>query len=169
MLRSPEDSLAPEIVSGWGGVFRIFGPTPSGEGVIELFIQRYGAALDNKVANVNINVPCDDPHALADLVGLSGVHGASSTQEQLEAVNRYYKDSLSHQDWPQCYRELFDEIEAVRLLPVFMHPTAEVLLGEHGVVDGSDSSALLVSVTRSMPFRPGAARAATSPCKTARI
>ena len=140
VLRSPEDSLAPEIVSRLGeGSFGIFGPTPSGEGVIELFIQRYGAALDNKVANVNINVPCDDPHALADLVGLSGVHGASSTQEQLEAVKRYYKDSLSHPDWPQCYRELFNEIEAVRLLPVFMHPMAEVLLGEHGVVDGSDS------------------------------
>ena len=79
-------------------------------------------------------MPCDDPHALADLVGLSGIHGASSTQEQLEAVKRYYKDSLSHPDWPQCYRELFDEIEAVRLLPCSCTPCPR-----HGVVDGSDS------------------------------
>jgi hypothetical protein len=140
VLRSPEDSLAPEIVSRLGeGSFGIFGPTPSGEGVIELFIQRYGAAHDNKVANVNINVPCDDPNALAARVGLSGVHGVSSDPEQLEAVKRYYKQSLSHPDWPQCYRELFDAIEAVRLLPVFMHPMAELVIGEHGVVDGSDS------------------------------
>ena len=140
VLRSPEDSLAPEIVSRLGeGSFGIFGPTPSGEGVIELFIQRYGAAHDNKVANVNINVPCDDPNALAARVGLSGVHGVSSDPEQLEAVKRYYKQSLAHPDWPQCYRELFDAIEAVRLLPVFMHPMAELVIGEHGVVDGSDS------------------------------
>ena len=140
VLRSPEDSLAPEIVSRLGeGSFGIFGPTPTGEGVIEVFIQRYGAAFDNKVVNVNINVPSDDPNALSDLVGLSGVHGVSSNPEQLEAVKRYYKQSLAHPDWPQCYRELFDAIEAVRLLPVFMHPMSEVVLGENGVVQGSDS------------------------------
>ena len=140
VLRSPEDSLAPEIVSRLGeGSFGIIGPTANGEGVIELFIQRYGAAHDNKVANVNINVPCDDPTALAAFVGLSGVHGVSSNPEQLEAVKRYYKQSLAHPDWPQCYRELFDAIEAVRLLPVSMHPMSELVLGEHGVVDGSDS------------------------------
>lgn len=82
---------------------------------------------------------CDDPTALVALVGLSGVHRVSSNPEQLEAVKRYYKQSLAHPNWPQCYRELFDEIEAVRLVPVSMHPMSELVLGEHGIVDGSDS------------------------------
>ena len=140
VLRSPEDSLAPEIVSRLGeGSFGNVGPTASGKGVVELFIQRYGSAHDNKVANVNINVPCEDPNAFADQVGLSGVHWVTNNSEHLEAVKRYYRESLTHQDWPQCYRDLFDDIEAVRLLPVSMHPMSEVMLAEHGVVDGSDS------------------------------
>ena len=144
VLRSPEESLAPEIVSKLGeGSFGIFGPTANGEGVLELFVQRYGAAHDNKVANVNISVPFEDPKAFAALVGLSGVHGITSKPEHVDAVKRYYKESLAHEDWPQCYRELFDDIEAVRLLPVHMHPMSEVALGELGVVEGSDSLCLV--------------------------
>ncbi len=140
VLRNPEDSLAPEVVSRLGeGSFGIFGPTATGKGVVELFIQRYGAAHHNKVANVNINVPCEDPQALAAHLGLSGVRGVTRQPEHLDAVKRYHKESLAHHDWPHCYVEIFDHVEAVRLLPVSMHPMSEVMLGEHGVVNGSDT------------------------------
>ena len=40
----------------------------------------------------------------------------------VEKVKAYCLDQLSHEAWPQNHRDAFNAIEAIRILPIFMHP-----------------------------------------------
>ena len=56
---------------------------------------------------------------LAAELGLSGIHGITREPSQVARVVAFCKKKLAHEDWNE-YRSMFDGVEAIRFLPIYM-------------------------------------------------
>lgn len=136
-VKSPEQFWDEDIVHRLGeGTLGMYGPTPDGEGTMQMFIQRYGAKIEDGFVNINLNIDTEDPNKVANDLGVTGLHGYLDEKEIVERFVEEAKRRLAHKDWPQRYRDMFDSVEGVRVLPIYMHPTKDVVANE--TVDGSN-------------------------------
>ena len=128
VVYSPETTWDPEMVKRLGqGTLSIAGPTKDGLGVLDIWAQRYGAKFEDKMCIYSLNKITEKPEDIFEEIGLEGVHGITSTKGHLDKVKKYLANELSHELWQKqsMYRDAFDKIDAVRILPIFMHPFAE--------------------------------------------
>ena len=107
-----------------------------GKGTAELIIQRYGAQKMDQMVNINIFAHAEQPNQVAKELGCEGIHGITRDKDIVKRVIDDAKSRLSNENWPQKYRNMFDSVEGIRILPVHMHPTEEVTM--NNVVPGSD-------------------------------
>lgn len=135
-LDSPEKSLDPKIVERLGeGTSITYGPSFDKKGTEILILQRYGAKKKDQMTTVSLVAYNDKPDDLAKELGYKG-HGNTSEEDMLKSVSGYAKSQLSNEGWPEEYRDIWDSISGVRVLPIKMHPsTAETMKHE---VPGSD-------------------------------
>jgi len=136
-VKSPEKFWDTEIIDKLGeGTMGMYGPTPDGKGTMQLFIQRYGANLEDGFLNINHFITNEDPNEVAKELGVTGMYGYLDDKEIVARFVKEGKRRLAHNDWPQKYRDMFDCVEGVRVLPIYMHPTKDVV--EQEIVEGSD-------------------------------
>jgi len=136
VVTSPEASWDEEVVKRLGeGTYGVAGPDNSGQGVVELFAQRYGAEKEDQMANVTFKMINEKPGDAAEVLGLQGVHGITRDKDAVVKVVQHVKSQLTHPTWEEMHRKMFDGIDAVRVLPIFMHPLAKDTLA--CAVDGS--------------------------------
>merc|ERR1712060_898587 len=118
VVHSPETSWDNEVVKRLGeGTYGITGPDNSGQGVVELFAQRYGAKKEDQMANVTFKMMNEKPGDAAEVLGLQGVHGITRDKDAVAKVIKYVKSQLKHPTWDEMHRKMFDDIEAIRVLP----------------------------------------------------
>jgi len=125
VVYSPETTWDPEMVRRLGeGTLAITGPSKDGLGIQEIYAQRYGAKFEDKMCTYGMNKITKNPEDIFEEIGLKDVHGISSKKEHLDKVKKYIANELSHGLWQKqsMYRDAFDKIDAVRILPIFMHP-----------------------------------------------
>merc|ERR1712228_402055 len=99
-----------------------------------LCLQRYGAKKENQMTTVSIIAYKEKPDDLAIELGYKGHHGNTSEEDMLKSVRSYAKSHLSN--WPDKYRDIWDHISGVRVLPIKMHPSTEETMKHE--VPGSD-------------------------------
>uniref|UniRef100_A0A7S2Z600 FAD-binding domain-containing protein n=1 Tax=Chloropicon laureae TaxID=464258 RepID=A0A7S2Z600_9CHLO len=142
IVSSPEKSWHPWLTSRLGeGSMAVAGPAPSGTGIEQWMAQRYGAALEDQHTNINLWCFTEGPNDIPSLLKLEGLHGITSDKDAVKATMDYCVQRLSHEDWPEMYRDAFRAAESIRVLPVFMHPMAEVAYA-HAVPDSEDLSVI---------------------------
>jgi hypothetical protein len=135
-LDNPEKTLAPSIVDRLGeGSLLVVGPSADGKGTTELSLKRYGAAFEDKMATVNLSAYTEKPEDLFEELNI-GRGGINSKDDTLKRVKDYAKNRLSNDGWSEEYREIFDNISGVRILPIKMHPSRDITMQE--VVPGSN-------------------------------
>ena len=134
-LDSPEKSVDASIVDRLGeGTFVSYGPTSDQKGTNMLCLQRYGAKKEDQMTTVSIIAYKEKPDDLALELGYKG-HGNTSEEDMLKSVSEYAKSHLSN--WPQEYRDIWDHISGVRVLPIKMHPSTEETM-KHEVPDSNE-------------------------------
>lgn len=136
-LDSPEKSVDSSVVEHLGeGTSISYGPTIDGKGTCMLCLQRYGAKKEDKMTTVSLVAYTENPDDLAKELGYEGRHGNASEEALLKSVSDYAKCQLSNEGWSEEYRNIFDRISGVRVLPIKMHPsTTDTMKHE---VPGSD-------------------------------
>ncbi|KAL7533028.1 hypothetical protein ACHAXR_005000 [Thalassiosira sp. AJA248-18] len=135
-LDSPEKSLDPKIVERLGeGTSITHGQSSDKKGTCILMLQRYAAKKEDQMTTVTLVAYNDKPDDLAKELGYQG-HGNTSEEDMLKSLSGYAKSQLSNEGWPEEYREIWDSISGVRVLPIKMHrSTKETMKHE---VPGSD-------------------------------
>lgn len=142
VVYSPEASWPAEVVKQLGeGTVGFVGPSKDGKAYVEAFAQRYGAALEDQMANITIRVVTEGPGDLAKNLEMEGVHGFTNKKEDVEKVRSFYMDSLAHPEWPKMYKDALNNIDGARILPIFMHPLAEKVKKE--TIEGTDDIPLI--------------------------
>eukprot|EP00212_Chloropicon_laureae_P007752 CAMPEP_0197500292 /NCGR_PEP_ID=MMETSP1311-20131121/61443_1 /TAXON_ID=464262 /ORGANISM="Genus nov. species nov., Strain RCC856" /LENGTH=531 /DNA_ID=CAMNT_0043046045 /DNA_START=70 /DNA_END=1666 /DNA_ORIENTATION=+ len=101
----------------------------------------HGTSSDKEVVKATMDLLTEGPNDIPSLLKLEGFHGTSSDKEAVKATMDYCVQRLSHEDWPEMYRDAFRAAESIRVLPVFMHPMAEVAYA-HAVPDSEDLSVI---------------------------
>mmetsp|Transcript_1181 Transcript_1181/g.2744 ORF Transcript_1181/g.2744 Transcript_1181/m.2744 type:complete len:503 (+) Transcript_1181:52-1560(+) len=144
IVSSPEKSWHPWLTSRLGeGSMAVAGPAPSGTGIEQWMAQRYGAALEDQHTNINLWCFTEGPNDIPSLLKLEGLHGITSDKDAVKATMDYCVQRLSHEDWPEMYRDAFRAAESIRVLPVFMHPMSELAFA-HVVPDSEDLSVISI-------------------------
>lgn len=142
VVDSPEKKWDAKIVQRLGeGTYAFWGPSEDGKGIVNGGAQRYGALKEDQMTNLSLRLGAKDFHELSRAVGLEGVHGISHEKIHVAKVKEFIAKKLSHSAWDQAHLGMFDSVNGVRFLPVFMHPLAEVARAH--VVPGSDSIPLM--------------------------
>jgi len=118
------------------GSLGVFGPTLDGKGTAYVIIQRYGAKKMDQMVNINTYAHAEEPNQIAKELGCEGIHGITRDKDIVKRVIDDAKRRLSNENWPQKYRDMFDSVEGIRILPVHMHPTQEETM--NNLVPGSD-------------------------------
>merc|ERR1712178_408721 len=84
-VKSPEKFWDTEIIDKLGeGTMGMYGPTPDGKGTMQLFIQRYGANLEDGFLNINHFITNEDPNEVAKELGVTGMYGYLDEKEIVE-------------------------------------------------------------------------------------
>ena len=115
------------------------GPTPDGVGASELWIQRFGADPENGALTVNVWHDAlgkngeADPGAFHKLLDLPRAHGITRDEATVSKVRAHIQSNLKA--WPPMYAQACEAIEAVRILPLFMHPFAKDTEAKAGTED----------------------------------
>ena len=116
------------------------GPTPDGARASELSFQRFGADPENGALTVNLwhdavgeNGEAGDPGAFHKLLDLPRAHGITRDEATVSKVRAHIQSNLKA--WPPMYAQACEAIEAVRILPLFMHPFAKDTEAKAGTED----------------------------------
>lgn len=136
VIASPEESCSAEIVRRVGeGTALVCGPSRDGTGSTLLGFQRFGADPNDQRTKCDLFFPTADPGAVTAELGFR----ASSEERDVAKAKAFFAEHLAAESWEEDYRAASQAIDYVRVLPIFMHPSA----AETVVVAGTEDLPVL--------------------------